>query len=192
MGSLMAGWDSPVRDPKSVGFPQIFAIELYQRSSFGDSVKKYERSNSAANTKKGFMEMESEASLEKLITKNGWWTRSNWAFLNEPPVSEGTGFGLKPGFKPNLLDQRLKRVTVRCKKFKNRTSLVKLGPVLLLLLGFDKFSLIEFLLRNRLKIVWCTCMARAKDDDQRKKIEEEMMGLGPELARDMKKSMCLL
>lgn len=53
---------------------------------------------------------------------------------------------------------------------------------LLVLLQFDKFSLIKFLLRNRLKIVWCTRLARAEDDDQKKKIEEEMMGLGPELA----------
>ncbi|KAL3734464.1 hypothetical protein ACJRO7_023766 [Eucalyptus globulus] len=53
---------------------------------------------------------------------------------------------------------------------------------LLLHLQFDKFSLIKFLLRNRLKIVWCTRLARAEDQDDRKKIEEEMMGLGPELA----------
>ncbi|XP_030527383.2 DExH-box ATP-dependent RNA helicase DExH12-like [Rhodamnia argentea] len=53
---------------------------------------------------------------------------------------------------------------------------------LLLHLQFDKFRLIKFLLRNRLKIVWCTRLARAEDQDDRKKIEEEMMGLGPELA----------
>ncbi|KAF7817694.1 DExH-box ATP-dependent RNA helicase DExH12 [Senna tora] len=53
---------------------------------------------------------------------------------------------------------------------------------LLVHLQFDKFSLVKFLLRNRLKIVWCTRLARAEDQDERKKIEEEMMGLGPELA----------
>ncbi|KAK9269921.1 hypothetical protein L1049_025494 [Liquidambar formosana] len=53
---------------------------------------------------------------------------------------------------------------------------------LLLHLQFDKFSLIKFLLRNRLKIVWCTRLARAEDQEVRKKIEEEMMGLGPDLA----------
>ncbi|XP_048127007.1 DExH-box ATP-dependent RNA helicase DExH12-like [Rhodamnia argentea] len=42
--------------------------------------------------------------------------------------------------------------------------------------------LIKFLLWNRLKIVWCTRLARAEDQGDRKKIEEEMMGLGPELA----------
>ncbi|PKI68193.1 hypothetical protein CRG98_011392 [Punica granatum] len=53
---------------------------------------------------------------------------------------------------------------------------------LLVHLQFDKFSLIKLLLRNRLKIVWCTRLARAEDQDARNKIEEEMMGLGPELA----------
>ncbi|XP_026402952.1 DExH-box ATP-dependent RNA helicase DExH12-like [Papaver somniferum] len=53
---------------------------------------------------------------------------------------------------------------------------------LLVLLDFDKFELIKVLLRNRLKIVWCTRLARAIDEEERKKIEEEMMGLGPELA----------
>ncbi|GMY20968.1 DExH-box ATP-dependent RNA helicase DExH12-like [Fagus crenata] len=53
---------------------------------------------------------------------------------------------------------------------------------LLMLLQFDKFSLVKLLLRNRLKIVWCTRMARAEDEEQKKKIEEEMMELGPELA----------
>ncbi|OVA00708.1 Helicase [Macleaya cordata] len=53
---------------------------------------------------------------------------------------------------------------------------------LLVLLDFDKFSLIKFLLRNRLKIVWCTRLARAEDQEERKKIEEEMMSLGPNLA----------
>ncbi|KAG8632236.1 DExH-box ATP-dependent RNA helicase DExH12 [Manihot esculenta] len=53
---------------------------------------------------------------------------------------------------------------------------------LLLHLQFEKFSLIKFLLRNRLKIVWCTRLARAKDQQERKLIEEEMMNSGPDLA----------
>lgn len=53
---------------------------------------------------------------------------------------------------------------------------------LLVHLQFEKFSLIKFLLRNRLKIVWCTQLARAEDQDERKKIEEEMMQSGPDLA----------
>lgn len=53
---------------------------------------------------------------------------------------------------------------------------------LVMLLDFDKFDLIKLLLRNRLKIVWCTRLARAEDQDQRKKIEEEMIALGPSLS----------
>ncbi|CBI36671.3 unnamed protein product, partial [Vitis vinifera] len=53
---------------------------------------------------------------------------------------------------------------------------------LLVHLQFDKFSLIKFLLRNRLKIVWCTRLARAEDQEERKKIEEEMTGSGSDLA----------
>lgn len=52
---------------------------------------------------------------------------------------------------------------------------------LVMLLDYDKFELIKLLLRNRLKIVWCTRLARAEDQDQRKKIEEEMANMGPSL-----------
>nr|XP_023883944.1 uncharacterized protein LOC111996221 [Quercus suber]POE71061.1 hypothetical protein CFP56_57095 [Quercus suber] len=121
MGSLMAGWGSPYQDPKSVAYKRNLSltkeeISSYwkaknkeaegehrsdilsspsgsstQESTFGDSGKKFERSNSAplANRREGFMHMDTETSLEKIIKKNGWWTRSNWAFLNEPPLSEG-------------------------------------------------------------------------------------------------------
>ncbi|KAI8532460.1 hypothetical protein RHMOL_Rhmol11G0215900 [Rhododendron molle] len=53
---------------------------------------------------------------------------------------------------------------------------------LLVLLQFEKFGLIKYLLRNRLMIVWCTRLARAEDQDKRKKIEEEMGSGPPELA----------
>ncbi|CAA0806975.1 U5 small nuclear ribonucleoprotein helicase-putative [Striga hermonthica] len=53
---------------------------------------------------------------------------------------------------------------------------------LLVHLQFDKFSLIKYLLRNRLKVVWCTRLARAEDQEKRKEIEEEMMGMGPDHA----------
>ena len=46
------------------------------------------------------------------------------------------------------------------------------------LLGFDKFELIKLLLRNRLKIVFCTRLARAgADEQQRAEIENEMMSV---------------
>ncbi|KAI3888520.1 hypothetical protein MKX03_008711 [Papaver bracteatum] len=53
---------------------------------------------------------------------------------------------------------------------------------LVVLLDFKMFELIKFLLQNKLKIVWCTRLARAVDQEDREKIQEEMMGLGPDLA----------
>ncbi|PRQ27057.1 hypothetical protein RchiOBHm_Chr6g0301271 [Rosa chinensis] len=63
------------------------------------SGKKFEKSSSMplARTKleqdqKYFMHGETEtmaSTTDKLVDNNGWWTRSNWAFLNEPPPSEG-------------------------------------------------------------------------------------------------------
>ncbi|KAL3697093.1 hypothetical protein R1sor_011169 [Riccia sorocarpa] len=53
---------------------------------------------------------------------------------------------------------------------------------LVMLLDYDKFDLIKLLLRNRLKIVWCTRLARAEDDEAKKKIEEEMNDQGPAMA----------
>lgn len=53
---------------------------------------------------------------------------------------------------------------------------------LVILLGYDKFDLIKLLLRNRLKIVWCTRLARAEDQEQRQKIEEEMKDSGSSLS----------
>ncbi|KAJ6888893.1 DExH-box ATP-dependent RNA helicase DExH12-like [Populus alba x Populus x berolinensis] len=57
---------------------------------------------------------------------------------------------------------------------------------LLLHLQFDKFTFIKFLLWNRLEIVWCTRLVRSKDQEERKQIEEEMMGSGPDLAGILK------
>ncbi|CAN6994735.1 unnamed protein product [Brassica oleracea var. botrytis] len=54
--------------------------------------------------------------------------------------------------------------------------------MLLMHLQFEKFTLVKFLLRNRFKIVWCTRLARAEDQEERNRIEEEMRGLGLELA----------
>ncbi|ESQ34697.1 hypothetical protein EUTSA_v10006525mg [Eutrema salsugineum] len=53
---------------------------------------------------------------------------------------------------------------------------------LLVHLQFEKFSLVKFLLRNRFKVVWCTRLARAEDQEEKNRIEDEMRGLGPELA----------
>ncbi|XP_010060964.2 uncharacterized protein LOC104448769 [Eucalyptus grandis] len=109
MGSLMAGWDSPVLDPKHVAYQRNRSftkeeIEAYWRSkkekageelrkapsdgtremAFKECARKYGRSESLP------AELEGEATWERPINNKGWWTWSNWAFLNEPPVSEGS------------------------------------------------------------------------------------------------------
>ncbi|KAH7850057.1 hypothetical protein Vadar_027228 [Vaccinium darrowii] len=116
MGSLMAGWDSPVHDPRTVRIQRNKSetkeeIEAYWRSkkkdeeehlraisdmltkNSGESTikepeRKIQRSSSVPlpRTEEGLLDVGTETSLEKLIKKNGWWTRSNSAFLNEPPV----------------------------------------------------------------------------------------------------------
>ncbi|XVE69859.1 hypothetical protein DITRI_Ditri10aG0025400 [Diplodiscus trichospermus] len=129
MGSLMAGWDSPVSDPISAIRKRNRSltkeeIEAYWRSKkkteeehlkaisspsgsssqletpFEEYGSKYMRSSSMPlpNTKQGFLDMDAETSLENIIKKNGWWTRSNWAFLNEPPVLDGPTNSYKPQF----------------------------------------------------------------------------------------------
>lgn len=52
---------------------------------------------------------------------------------------------------------------------------------LVMMLDFDKFDLIKLLLRNRLKVVWCTKLARAQDESEKAKIRAEMES-DPQLA----------
>lgn len=43
------------------------------------------------------------------------------------------------------------------------------------LLGFDKFNFIKLIMRNRLKILFCTKLAHAESDEEREKIETQML-----------------
>ena len=45
---------------------------------------------------------------------------------------------------------------------------------LVLLLGYDRYPFIKVLLKNRLTVLYCTLLAHANGDDERKTIEEEM------------------
>ncbi|XP_076916361.1 uncharacterized protein LOC143576052 isoform X1 [Bidens hawaiensis] len=116
MGSLMAGWDSHVPDPKSVHLERNKSmtkeeIATYWRSkknvneehavlkktyTFSEvdqkngSGKIYRRSTSLPITKEDpiieTQKDDDEEKREKLFKKHGWWINSRWAFLNEPPV----------------------------------------------------------------------------------------------------------
>ncbi|KAI3848861.1 hypothetical protein MKX03_034247 [Papaver bracteatum] len=94
MGSLMGGWDSPVRDLKSVTNQRNNSctqeeIEAYWKSKEPSLEKEnyIQRVIDQENTsEKGNILDVDETAIDKLIKTNSWWTRSNWAFLNESPV----------------------------------------------------------------------------------------------------------
>lgn len=60
------------------------------------------------------------------------------------------------------------------------------NKLLLLHMRCEIFSLVKFLLQNRLKIAWCTHLARGEDQEERKKIEKEIVHLGPDLTAIVK------
>ncbi|XP_021901511.1 uncharacterized protein LOC110817326 [Carica papaya] len=107
MGSLMAGWDSPVVDSKSVRYKRNQSCTKEEIKAFWLSKKKAEkehlkavslqteheglnlqRSNSVPVKKsiEGYKDSDGEANLQK---RNAWWRSSKWAFLNQPPVIKG-------------------------------------------------------------------------------------------------------
>ncbi|XXG64887.1 hypothetical protein AAC387_Pa05g2718 [Persea americana] len=133
MGSLMAGWDSHVPDQKSVVYQRNRSftkgeIEAYwksrkrteeehlkaisnvlensQESLYSGSGATLERSSSlpVTNTEVNFLVADPKADLEMLKKTNAWWTRSNWAFLNEPPVTAMEGPAYKYAAQYHVAD----------------------------------------------------------------------------------------
>ncbi|CAN0905879.1 hypothetical protein LINGRAHAP2_LOCUS23912 [Linum grandiflorum] len=113
MGSLMAGWDSPVSDPKSAKYKRNMSLTKEEIDAYWNLKKKIHEEHLQAVSPRshvqdsrspwetdevegGSLPKEERESLEKLMKKKeeeeevakGWWKRSNWAFLNEPPVVE--------------------------------------------------------------------------------------------------------
>ncbi|XP_020251516.1 uncharacterized protein LOC109828931 isoform X1 [Asparagus officinalis] len=113
MGSLMAGWDSSFQDPEQVTYQRNKSLTKDEIAAYWKSMNKPEENNENQENMHGGSTQElkrshslpltdkMKASLipgskddgdEKLSRINCWWTRSKWAFLNEPPVmaTEGT------------------------------------------------------------------------------------------------------
>ncbi|KAJ8442573.1 hypothetical protein Cgig2_026515 [Carnegiea gigantea] len=105
MGSLLSGWDSPVQDPKLVEMMRNKSLTKEEIKEYWKSNKKtgdedvedasstsevYGRTRSlpVIDTTDGHLMLgkEVDVNLSKLMNSNCWWERSNWAFLNEPPV----------------------------------------------------------------------------------------------------------
>ncbi|KHN45861.1 hypothetical protein glysoja_023084 [Glycine soja] len=116
MGSLMAGWDSLILDPESATIERNRSLtkeeinaywrvkketelehlramsklsETIQARKFEDSENSHKSSTVTLASIKESLGMDvDQKSLEQLIKKNGWWTKSSWAFLNGLPVIE--------------------------------------------------------------------------------------------------------
>eukprot|EP00262_Sarcandra_glabra_P011474 TRINITY_DN2756_c0_g1_i2.p1 TRINITY_DN2756_c0_g1~~TRINITY_DN2756_c0_g1_i2.p1 ORF type:complete len:146 (+),score=33.28 TRINITY_DN2756_c0_g1_i2:72-509(+) len=136
MGSLMAGWDSPVPAPKDVKYQKNRSftkaeIEAYwkskkrreeehlravpellqnsQESIYEESTPKLQRSSSVPLTgrrEESLLIRDPKTDLEKLKKRNDWWTSSNWAFLNEPPVTAMEGPSYKYASQYHVADEK--------------------------------------------------------------------------------------
>ncbi|XP_014500734.1 uncharacterized protein LOC106761680 [Vigna radiata var. radiata] len=101
MGSLMAGWDSPTLDPEAATIERNRSLTKEEINAFWTAKKETELEHLRAISKLsqtiqahsqkslGMINVD-ENSLEQLMNKNCWWTKSRWAFLNEPPLMEAS------------------------------------------------------------------------------------------------------
>ncbi|KAM0943574.1 hypothetical protein DsansV1_C13g0123621 [Dioscorea sansibarensis] len=88
MGSLMAGWASCVLHDEKERLERNKSltkaeIETYWKMHQEKEVEEEKKSNSDDSN---FLEEEEEESNNNRTTD--WWTKSNWAFLNESPHEE--------------------------------------------------------------------------------------------------------
>ncbi|KAL5725093.1 hypothetical protein ACHQM5_008274 [Ranunculus cassubicifolius] len=98
MGSLVAGWDSQSLDRETVNVERNKSftneeIDTYWEShnkptdqqQHGDDAEGVKPHNSFDVPHFVFQEIKCPIDLEKTSKASDWWTRSNSAFLNEPP-----------------------------------------------------------------------------------------------------------
>ncbi|MCL7028500.1 hypothetical protein MKW94_018208 [Papaver nudicaule] len=113
MGSLVAGWDSKSVTCQRNNSCTNEEIEAYWKSKEpvfekencsrrvidqeNTSEKKSGRTGKLRRLgslplidRKGNIHDVDESAMDKLIKTNNWWTRTNWAYLNEPPVIAAT------------------------------------------------------------------------------------------------------
>ncbi|KAM6544300.1 hypothetical protein CsatB_008747 [Cannabis sativa] len=64
-------------------------IDKFEKDDYSGKKSQVKSSSLSLHSLK--VDVDSETSIENHIKKNGWWTRSNWAFLNEPLASEAEG-----------------------------------------------------------------------------------------------------
>uniref|UniRef100_A0A0D9W0X6 Uncharacterized protein n=1 Tax=Leersia perrieri TaxID=77586 RepID=A0A0D9W0X6_9ORYZ len=141
MGSLMAGWDSPVlgdesrvlaRRNKSLTREEVEAFwkqhgEMTMTANGSPPVGSpaamarsapvfHSREKAAASPRGGvrhidtaatrvegfFPDSDAAAEAESPSKSRDWWTRSNWAFLNEPPLEEDASGKAQISYTPQF------------------------------------------------------------------------------------------
>ncbi|KEH28731.1 U5 small nuclear ribonucleoprotein 200 kDa helicase [Medicago truncatula] len=83
---------------------------------------------------------------------------------------------ISPAFGPEIDPENCRRLAEEVLKVLGEADDREVEKRLLGYFDLNKFSLVKFLMQNKLKIVWCTSLARARDQEERDKIEEEMKG----------------
>ncbi|CAL0319003.1 unnamed protein product [Lupinus luteus] len=129
VNSNIQRWDSSTLDPKSATLERNQSLTKEEINAFWRTKKKIEEEHLRAVSKlseniqvskykeiekfhsstvplariKESLDMDADTNLEQLIKKNGWWTKSRWAFLNEPPIMEAASNKYASQFHvPNL------------------------------------------------------------------------------------------
>ncbi|KAI0523980.1 hypothetical protein KFK09_003344 [Dendrobium nobile] len=130
MGSLMAGWSSPRKDITSEKLQRNKSLTKEEIESYWKSKKRAEEDHLSAiadcqnenqNINGGLADRfqrsisfpfadrkrnYGDANIfdDELKKSNCWWTRSNWAFLNEPPVTAMEGPSYKYAAQYHVAD----------------------------------------------------------------------------------------
>ncbi|AEE29865.1 unnamed protein product [Arabidopsis thaliana] len=97
MGSLMSGWDSRVRDPKSVRRCKSLTreeIDTFWKTKKKNEEEEHVQAFSKLVTQEGAQSQAKEKKsvddlFENQSKSSGWWRKTYWAFLNEPREEEG-------------------------------------------------------------------------------------------------------
>ncbi|CAA7405740.1 unnamed protein product [Spirodela intermedia] len=92
MGSLMAGWDCPVQDQETARMERNRSLTKEEIESFWRVRRRSidgEEGEELRSPRSPLKKTEPSFPVGKDAKLTGdWWTRSNWAFLNEPPLEE--------------------------------------------------------------------------------------------------------
>ncbi|CAN6467527.1 unnamed protein product [Victoria cruziana] len=90
----MAGWDSPFVDPEKVNYERNKSFTREEIENFWKQ-RKAEDEEAYCKEENDLQEQDITSQQnnlandeEKLEKKDDWWTRSSWAYLNEPPEDD--------------------------------------------------------------------------------------------------------